>query len=404
METRRNQLFYVKPIGDLIEGVRTTSVLVPDGAELMAPPALACVGDAVVVAGPISRDGEQGLIWRRGDGSGAAAAIDAETELAGFDLAPPDSDCGFAGFQIARDGASIVAAAAFRDRENRVRPVICPLDLATLTAGEPIVPADPLPYAWRPSTPIGLRDGDPAGLTSFCPVTVLNLSAGEGRIERIARQPAPRLAQDLLGGSTLAPFGDGYLAVAREHANYPGGSPLDAPDDVLYPDGMHTLHRFVAFDRTFQISRLSHPFVFGSVGNESCGGLWISGETVRLSWAAGRHEVRVTSLPIPELERLLIPAGQLMFTGGHAGPSVPAAPRTVYCFWTGENEMPSQRLESLETIRQNAGCEVVLVTPDNLADFLVEPLHEAYDYLSCTHRADYLRAWFMHHRGGGYTD
>ena len=32
------------------------------------------------------------------------------------------------------------------------------------------------------------------------------------------------------------------------------------------------------------------------------------------------------------------------------------------------------------------------------------PLHLAYDYLSATHKADYLRMYFMHFYGGGYSD
>jgi hypothetical protein len=32
------------------------------------------------------------------------------------------------------------------------------------------------------------------------------------------------------------------------------------------------------------------------------------------------------------------------------------------------------------------------------------PLHEGFQYLSDVHKADYLRTYFMHHHGGGYTD
>ena len=50
--------------------------------------------------------------------------------------------------------------------------------------------------------------------------------------------------------------------------------------------------------------------------------------------------------------------------------------------------------------------EVVLVTPGTLGDWLVpgQPLHPAYDGLALIHRADYLRAYLMHHHGGGYSD
>lgn len=82
-------------------------------------------------------------------------------------------------------------------------------------------------------------------------------------------------------------------------------------------------------------------------------------------------------------------------------------PRRIWVCWTGPNEMSDARRRGLEQIeRLNAGARVDLVTPANLADFIVEghPLHPAYEHLSYTHRADYLRAYLMHHHGGAYSD
>jgi hypothetical protein len=76
---------------------------------------------------------------------------------------------------------------------------------------------------------------------------------------------------------------------------------------------------------------------------------------------------------------------------------------TLYCFWTGQNEMSEQRKYGLQTLSQT-GLEVILIHPGNLKDYLVEPLHEGYQYLSEVHKADYLRTYFMHHHGGGYSD
>jgi hypothetical protein len=52
------------------------------------------------------------------------------------------------------------------------------------------------------------------------------------------------------------------------------------------------------------------------------------------------------------------------------------------------------------------GIEVRLVTPENLPQYIVPgyPLHPAYEHLSLVHRSDYLRTYFMHHHGGGYSD
>jgi hypothetical protein len=79
--------------------------------------------------------------------------------------------------------------------------------------------------------------------------------------------------------------------------------------------------------------------------------------------------------------------------------------KIIYCFWTGNNPMSSQRKRCLDTMSRS-GCKVVLITPKNLYEYVLtkHPLHPAYEYLSLTHKADYLRCYFMHHYGGGYSD
>lgn len=86
--------------------------------------------------------------------------------------------------------------------------------------------------------------------------------------------------------------------------------------------------------------------------------------------------------------------------------AIPAA-ETVYLFWTGDNPVTPGRAAGVDSIRaHNPDLEVVLVTPHNLGDYVLadHPLHPAYENLSLNHRSDYLRAYFMHHRGGGYSD
>lgn len=80
--------------------------------------------------------------------------------------------------------------------------------------------------------------------------------------------------------------------------------------------------------------------------------------------------------------------------------------KVIYCFWTGTNQMSNQRLEAIKDLFTNTGCHVMLITPHNLSGYIVEgnPLHPAYEYLSETHKADYLRTYFMHFYGGGYSD
>ncbi|HRW17338.1 MAG TPA: hypothetical protein P5181_00675 [Dermatophilaceae bacterium] len=87
------------------------------------------------------------------------------------------------------------------------------------------------------------------------------------------------------------------------------------------------------------------------------------------------------------------------------GPPVDYEPR-VFTFWTGDNDLTPNRRASLERMRETIGLPVVLVTPDTLPDWIVpnHPLHAAYQHLSLVHRSDYLRAYFLHHHGGGYCD
>lgn len=79
---------------------------------------------------------------------------------------------------------------------------------------------------------------------------------------------------------------------------------------------------------------------------------------------------------------------------------------TIYCFWTGNNEMSDNRIECLENLKNVSECNVLLITKYNLSDYILSdvPLHPAFQYLSETHKADYLRTYFMHFYGGGYSD
>ncbi|GAA1468828.1 hypothetical protein [Microbacterium thalassium] len=82
-------------------------------------------------------------------------------------------------------------------------------------------------------------------------------------------------------------------------------------------------------------------------------------------------------------------------------------PRQIWSFWVGDNPLTPARKAGLERMREvNPGIPVELITPDRLPDFILpeHPLHPAYELLSYNHRSDYLRAYFLHHYGGGYSD
>lgn len=77
----------------------------------------------------------------------------------------------------------------------------------------------------------------------------------------------------------------------------------------------------------------------------------------------------------------------------------------LYCFWTGKNPLTENRKRNLKTLN-NTGFNVILITPDNLNEYILpeHPLHDGYQYLSQTHKADYLRCYFMNFYGDGYSD
>ena len=84
-----------------------------------------------------------------------------------------------------------------------------------------------------------------------------------------------------------------------------------------------------------------------------------------------------------------------------------AVPRRVLAFWTGTNVMSPARAHALEGLRNGPlSAPVELITPERLAEIEVpgHPLHAAYEHLSLVHRSDYLRAYSLHHHGGGYCD
>ena len=80
--------------------------------------------------------------------------------------------------------------------------------------------------------------------------------------------------------------------------------------------------------------------------------------------------------------------------------------KRIFCFWTGRNDMSPTRAACLASMRENAGVPVSFLTwREWLGMILPEaPLHPGFKYLSCNHKSDYLRCYFMHHFGGGYSD
>lgn len=79
--------------------------------------------------------------------------------------------------------------------------------------------------------------------------------------------------------------------------------------------------------------------------------------------------------------------------------------KIIYCFWTGNNSFSENRKRALNSMSKS-NCKIQLITPNNLNNFIKtnHPLHKSFEYLTLTHKSDYLRCYFMHHYGGGYCD
>jgi len=82
------------------------------------------------------------------------------------------------------------------------------------------------------------------------------------------------------------------------------------------------------------------------------------------------------------------------------------AANITFCIWSDSNQMSNDRLRALFSIYQNIDAPVAFLNAQTLMGWQKPdaPFHEAFQYLSATHKADYLRVYLMHHFGGGYTD
>lgn len=78
----------------------------------------------------------------------------------------------------------------------------------------------------------------------------------------------------------------------------------------------------------------------------------------------------------------------------------------IYCFWLNDEEMSANRKDSLQNLIELTDCEIVFITKNTLYKYILPdvPLHKGYKYLSEIQKSDYLKCYFMHHYGGGYSD
>lgn len=82
------------------------------------------------------------------------------------------------------------------------------------------------------------------------------------------------------------------------------------------------------------------------------------------------------------------------------------SPRTIYTFWNGDLKMSENRICNLTCLKTISQSNVVFILEKDISNYILttEPLHPAFTYLSATHKTDYLRTYFLHFYGGGYSD
>ena len=82
------------------------------------------------------------------------------------------------------------------------------------------------------------------------------------------------------------------------------------------------------------------------------------------------------------------------------------SPKTIYTFWNGNAPLSENRNYNLQQLSIISQCNVHFILEKDISEYILstEPLHPAFQYLSATHKADYLRTYFLHFYGGGYSD
>ena len=86
-------------------------------------------------------------------------------------------------------------------------------------------------------------------------------------------------------------------------------------------------------------------------------------------------------------------------------------PEVVFICWFGgykvENQkMSINRFKAFISLVKNIQVPVILITNKNYMSFVkkTHPIHKSFELLSGNHKSDYMRAYLLHHYGGGYHD
>jgi hypothetical protein len=115
-----------------------------------------------------------------------------------------------------------------------------------------------------------------------------------GGYQMIRRSKSPQIASHFRGGSQLVPWQDGYLALIHETAQLPQGRAYE--------------HRFVFFDSSLAVARLSPSFAFRErQAIEFAAGLTVMGDRLVASFGVRDAEAWIVDLASEDVCHILSP-------------------------------------------------------------------------------------------------
>ena len=86
-------------------------------------------------------------------------------------------------------------------------------------------------------------------------------------------------------------------------------------------------------------------------------------------------------------------------------------PKVVFVCWFGgykvdNQQMSKNRFAAFKSLVEKIGVPIILITSKNFPSFIKQshPIHKSFELLSGVHKSDYMRAYLLHHYGGGYHD
>lgn len=287
--TYRNQVFYARPLADLVPGARWQALeALPGDTGALRDPSPLIAGERLIV---VMRD-EASV-----SASAPLTLALADADLPAMEVVtfPAQSRAGFTFCEarpFAWQGEMYVAAIRREGEDERTAQAVALM----LRDGEWVEVAALGPRAghfrqgW---SPVVTPDG-PRFVSWWEPTEVFQFDAAATAMEREALRLAPHLAERFRGGSPGIAVPGGYLWLVNETV-----ATEDGPDE--------TLSRFVRTDAAFQIAAVSPQFFLTSRGHDVATGLARHGEQLIAGFTSAGSGPVVATMDIEPILAVLIP-------------------------------------------------------------------------------------------------